>query len=249
MAAALAGVMRSPFTSIIFAIELTHSVDLFLPLLITVTLAHLISVLTLKRSILTEKVARRGFHVLREYAVEPLEVLFAEDVMSTDLLTIGTGTTMAEVKEMIQAHLHMRRQRLLPVVTPDGRMVGVISWQDIMERSLKGDLAGTVDDGMIRKVITAYLGESLRIIADRMSANHVGVLPVVDKKEKLCGLITQFELLTARDRILQEERKRERVLKMWSISKYGGLGGLTRFFSTADETNENSDPDELKGPS
>src|SRR6185312_13732629 len=82
MAGTLAGVMRSPFTSIVFTIELTHSTDMFLPLLITVTLAHLISVLTLKRSILTEKVARRGFHVLREYAVEPLEVLFAEDVMS-----------------------------------------------------------------------------------------------------------------------------------------------------------------------
>lgn len=250
MAGALAGVMRSPFTSIIFAIELTHSVDLFLPLMITVTLAHLISVLTLKRSILTEKVARRGFHVLREYAVEPLEVLFAEDVMSTDVLTICTGTPLAEVKEMIQAHLHMRRQRLLPVVTQEGIMVGVISWQDIMEKSLKGDLAGTVDDCMISNVITAYPGESLRIIADRMAAKHVGVVPVVDKNEKrkLCGLITQFELLTARDRILQEERKRERILKTWSISKYSNFSSLTRFFSTADETKENNNtgnPDEL----
>ncbi len=237
MAGALAGVMRSPFTSIIFPVELTHSTDLFLPLLITVTLAHLISVLTLKRSILTEKVARRGFHVLREYAVEPLEVLFAEDVMSTNILTISTGTNMEDVKTMIQANRHMRRQRLLPVITPAGIVVGAISWQDIMERSLAEDLSGTVDDFMIKDIITTFPGESLRIIADRMAAKHVGALPVVDniEKGKLCGLITQFELLAARDRILQEERKRERILKMWSISKYGNLSGITRFFSSADD--------------
>ena len=35
------------------------------------------TVLVLKRSILTEKVARRGYHLSREYAVDPLEILFA----------------------------------------------------------------------------------------------------------------------------------------------------------------------------
>lgn len=235
MAGALAGVMRSPFTSIIFPIELTHSTDLFLPLLITVTLAHLISVLILKRSILTEKVARRGFHVLREYAVEPLKVLFAEDVMSTNVLTISSGTCMSDVESMIQAQPHMRRQRLLPVVTPDGLILGAISWQDVMEKALHGDLSGTVDDFMIKDLITTFPEESLRAIADRMAANHVGVLPVIDSREKgkLRGLITQFELLTARDHILQEERKRERVLKMWPVYSFGNLNKLTGFFSSS----------------
>lgn len=234
MAGALAGVMRSPFTSIIFPIELTHSTDLFLPLLITVTLAHLISILTLKRSILTEKVARRGFHVLREYAVEPLEVLFAEDVMSTNVLTINNGTCLADVESMIQARPHLRRQRLLPVVNSGGIILGVVSWQDVLEKSLHGDISGTVDDIMIRDVITTFPEESLRTIADRMAANHVGVLPVVDSREKgkLRGLITQYELLTARDRILQEERKRERVLKMWPVYNFGNLNKLSGFFSS-----------------
>lgn len=220
MAGALAGVMRSPFTSIIFPIELTHTTNLFLPLLITVTLAHLISILTLKRSILTEKVARRGFHLLREYAVEPLEVLFAEDVMSTNVLTINAGTSLSDVEAMIQAQPHMRRQRLLPVVTLDGIILGVVSWQDVLEKSLLNDISGTVDDIMIKDFITTFPEESLRTIADRMAANHVGVLPVIDSREKgkLRGLITQFELLSARDRILQEERKRERILKMWPIN-------------------------------
>src|SRR6185312_13722984 len=240
MAGALAGVMRSPFTSIVFTLELTHSSNLFLPLLITVTLAHLISVLTLKRSILTEKVARRGFHVLREYAVEPLEVLFAEDVMSTNILTIRTGTAMSEVKEMIQAQHDMRKQRLLPVVNLEGIILGAISWQDVLEKALDGNLSGTVDDFMHKDIITTFPEESLRSIADRMATHHVGVLPVVDRQQKgkLRGLITQFELLEARDRILQEERKRERILKMWSIYRYGNhehsaISSLQQYFRSS----------------
>ncbi|HUZ59540.1 MAG TPA: chloride channel protein [Hanamia sp.] len=234
MAGALAGVMRSPFTSIVFPLELTHSTSLFLPLLLTVTLAHLISVLILKRSILTEKVARRGFHVLREYAVEPLKVLFAEDVMSTNVLTIISGTSMSQVIEMVEAKLNMRRQRLLPVVTRDGFILGAVSWQDVMEKALLGDLSGTVDDIMVKDLITTFPEESLRTIADRMSANQVGVLPVVDsiEKGKLRGLITQFELLSARDHLLQEERKRERILRMWPVHIYGNHNKLSEFFSS-----------------
>src|SRR5690242_156757 len=100
MAGALAGVMRSPLTSIVFALELTRDINLLLPLLVTTTLAHLISVLILRRSILTEKVARRGFHVLREYTVPPLEVLFASDVMATNVVTVPAGSTMKKVEEI-----------------------------------------------------------------------------------------------------------------------------------------------------
>ena len=46
------------------------------------------SVLTLKRSILTEKIARRGYHVTREYEIDPLHALLVRDVMSTDVLTV-----------------------------------------------------------------------------------------------------------------------------------------------------------------
>jgi H+/Cl- antiporter ClcA len=81
--AILGGTMRSPFTSIIFAFELTHDANVFLPLLVASVIAHAFTVLTLKRSTLTEKVARRGFHLTREYAVDPLELLYVREVMRT----------------------------------------------------------------------------------------------------------------------------------------------------------------------
>jgi H+/Cl- antiporter ClcA len=81
LAGVLGGVMRSPLTGVVFALELTHRYEALLPLLIASSAAYAISILILRRSVLTEKIARRGIHLSREYSVDPLEVLFVGDVM------------------------------------------------------------------------------------------------------------------------------------------------------------------------
>jgi H+/Cl- antiporter ClcA len=84
MGAVLGGTMRAPFTGMLFALEITHDWDAALPLCVAVTVAHAFTVLVLRRSILTEKMDRRGLHVTREYSIDPLEVLFVREVMSAD---------------------------------------------------------------------------------------------------------------------------------------------------------------------
>ena len=216
MTAALAGVTRSPLTAVVFSVELTHDVEVLMPLLVVSTIAHLVSVLVLKRSILTEKVARRGFHVLREYEVGPLEALFVRDVMATDVLTVQAGSNLDAVYELLLGHSTMRYQRLLPVMSTDGRLVGALSWTDVLERAARGNLGGTIDDVMHRELIVAYPDETLRVVANRMADSKLGVLPVVERErpDQLRGLVSQFELLRARGRVLEEERHREQVLEL-----------------------------------
>lgn len=228
MTGALSGVTRSPFTCIVFSIELTHDMNLFLPLLVTATVAHLISVLILKRSILTEKVARRGFHVLREYEIDPLDVVFAREVMATNMVTLRAEMTFAEAEKVLLEASGMRFQRLLPIVDDAGKLAGVFPWQDILERAVNGQLTGKVEDAMIKKVIVTYPDESLRQVAAQMILHHVEVLPVVKRADprRLCGMITQFNLLQAHQRMLVEERKRERIYHFpipghWSLPFHG----------------------------
>ena len=97
LAGAMGGVTRSPFTAIIFAFELTHDQNSLLALLVAATISHLVSVLILKRSILTEKVARRGFHVMREYSVDPLEATFVREVMDTDVVTVTPEQAVGKI--------------------------------------------------------------------------------------------------------------------------------------------------------
>lgn len=212
MAGALAGVTRSPFTSIVFALELTHDVDSLLPLLVVCTIAHLLSVLTLKRSILTEKVARRGYHVNREYEIDPLHALLVRDVMTTDVLTIEPSLPIEALYESLPEGSKQRRQRLYPVLSDDGDLLGALAWSDLLTaRQVDGQLPVSA---LTRAPTTALADETLRAVADRMVSSGHGVLPVVDraKPDRLVGLINQFDLLRAHERVLVEERHRERPL-------------------------------------
>ena len=97
MSAALGGTMRSPLTSTIFALELTQDINVLPALLIASVVAHGLTVLVMKRSILTEKVARRGFHITREYAVDPLERLSIGEVMTADVVTVPASMPLREL--------------------------------------------------------------------------------------------------------------------------------------------------------
>src|SRR4051794_21437625 len=138
MGAILGGTMRSPFTGILFALELTHDVNMLLPLLVAVAIAHGFTVLTLPRSILTEKVARRGFHLSREYAVDPLEILFVREVMRTNTVAIAADTPLAPRRRALPPGPAPPPRRLYPVVPADRVLAGVVT---------RRELQGIVDGG------------------------------------------------------------------------------------------------------
>jgi chloride channel protein, CIC family len=214
LAGAMGGVTRSPFTAIVFAFELTHDQNSLLALLVAATISHLVSVLVLRRSILTEKVARRGFHVMREYAVDPLEATFVREVMDTDVFTLQPDQSVEEVSAALPEGSPERRQRLYPVLDPRGAMVGMVPWSRILEG--RSDPERTMAQLMVDPVALAHPDEILRGVADRMAHEGLGVLPVVVREDPalLLGLITQFDLLQARQKLLEEERHAERVLRL-----------------------------------
>ena len=214
MSGALGGVTRSPFTAIVFAFELTHDENSLLALLVAATVAHLVSVLTLKRSILTEKVARRGFHVMREYAVDPLEATFVREVMETDVFTVELSRAVEDVYQALPEGSAARRQRLYPVLDEAGALAGVLPWSAVIAARPNG--TQRVGDVMVPTTAVAHADEILRGVADRMASLGIGVLPVVDRADPrhLDGLVTQFDLLDARQKLLEEERHAERVLTL-----------------------------------
>jgi len=235
MGAILGGTMRSPFTSIVFAFELTHDANVFLPLLVGSVIAHAFTVLTLKRSILTEKVARRGYHLSREYAVDPLEILFAREVMRTAIAVLPASSTIAQIHSSLNSD-HRQKQRLLPVVNVDGTLAGVLTRKDIRDRiDQEGGAALQRTLGEVARTNTSdvYADEPLRVVVYRMAETGFTRMPVVDRASgKFLGLISLDDLLKARTRHLEEERRRERTLKL----RFFLPGGVT------EETNISANP-------
>ena len=227
MGAILGGTMRSPFTGVIFALELTHDVNMLLPLLVAVSIAHGFTVLTLRRSILTEKVSRRGFHVSREYAVDPLEILFVREVMRTNVFAVGLDTPAASLRHALHGGPDRRPQRLYPVVDADGRLVALITrheLQQIVETDRWPNVAAFVRASR-RTPTVAHPDESLRVVVYRMAGSGLTRFPVVERGDgRLVGMISLTDLLTARTRNLEAEQRRERIKGFSGFNGFKGFG-------------------------
>jgi H+/Cl- antiporter ClcA len=213
MGAILGGTMRSPFTGIVFAFELTHDMNVILPLLVASVIAHFFTALTLKRSILTEKVARRGYHLSREYAVDPLEILFVREVMRTNIAVLSPNLSRKDLHSSL--HSSRRGQWLYPVVGADGVLLGVVKRKDL-QRLSSGAEPRELSDVVHKDPVTAYPDEPLRVVVNRMADAGLTRFPVTDNEHsrKLVGIISLEDLLHARVRNLEEERRRERVLRI-----------------------------------
>ena len=214
MGAVMAGSMRIPFTAIVFCFELTHNINIMLPLLISCTVSHLISVLILKRSILTEKIARRSIHTVSEYGVDPLEALLAENVMDAHPVVFRSSMTLFELVTIANVDQKARVQRLFPVLDNDDSFVGTITrrtLENLTRHEIKGHEQGDIDgvrstplvelpsgdptsilarDIMTTEVVTVEPHDTLNSVAELMAVEQVGVVPVVEPKDgsRLLGL-------------------------------------------------------------
>jgi chloride channel protein, CIC family len=218
MGAILGGTMRSPFTGVVFALELTHDVNMLLPLLVAVTIAHGFTVLVLRRSILTEKVARRGFHLSREYSVDPLEILFAREVMRPDIVALPAGAAFDALSRSLRVDPEKGPQRLYPVIDESLNLVGVVTRVDLQRHvdSAPGD-GGAQLEAIVRTTpIVAHPDEPLRVIVHRMAETALTRFPVVTRgpARRLVGMIALEDLLKARALNLEAERRRERHLRV-----------------------------------
>jgi H+/Cl- antiporter ClcA len=143
LAGVLGGVMRSPLTGVVFALELTHRYEALLPLLIGATAAYALSVLVLRRSVLTEKIARRGIHLSREYSVDPLEVLFVGDVMSDGSASDdATGAPIVFADDTLRNVANVMAdsgRTALPVAerTRPGKVVGTVRLEQLLAGRLR----------------------------------------------------------------------------------------------------------------
>jgi chloride channel protein, CIC family len=134
LAAVVGGVLGSPLTGIVFTLELTHAWPALFPLIVAAITAYAASVLLLDRSVLTEKIARRGLHVTRDYTTDPLETFFVADVMHplpSDVPVGGTVSTRDTLRHAANI-LAEAGGRPLQVVSPDGTEEGHVRWDDLL---------------------------------------------------------------------------------------------------------------------
>jgi chloride channel protein, CIC family len=222
LAAVVGGVMRSPLTGIVFTLELTHAWNDLTPLLVASVSAYLLSALLLKRSVLTEKIARRGLHLTREYSTDPLETFFAREVMTSDPVVLAADATLAEVLAA-RADVATDVLRtptgpatpLYPVLDASGAIAGVVTHRELLAAGHE-PASRTVGELARPPKTLIYADQTLREVANAFAVNGTTRAPVVDPADpgRLLGMVSLAQLLHARRSDHHEEHHRERHLSL-----------------------------------
>jgi H+/Cl- antiporter ClcA/CBS domain-containing protein len=223
MAAVMSAAMRAPLTAAVFAIELTGRLNV-LPFTVAAAAASYgIAVLVLRRSILTEKISRRGRHITQEYVVDPLAVTQVRDIMTANPESLPAAMRVSEVLTFFAAEA---RHRTYPVVNVAGQPVGLVSRADVLRWQVT-DLPDdpSLDDLLSDRSLSLGLPEMpATTIADLMVAEDVGRVPIVDRASgKLVGLVARRDLLQARAGRQHEENHRQRFVRPRAPSDVSAL--------------------------
>jgi len=210
MAGIMSGAMRAPLTGAIFVVELTGHFDALPSTIAASAGAYAVSVLIMRRSILTEKIARRGRHILQEYTVDPLEFLQAEQVMTANPDTLpGDMLTREAVDYFSEAAVH----RSYPVVDRNGRLLALVSRSDALRWQVEGDLGETSLAEALSDASQpfAYPESPIGEVADLMVETGIGRIPIVNADtNRVLGILSRHDLLKARSTGRRAEQNRHR---------------------------------------
>lgn len=210
MSAMMGGTMRAPLTASLFAVELTGNHQILLPVVTACFASYAVTVLFMKRSILTEKLARRGHHLTREYSVDPAASARVQDIMSTNLETLNADMTVGDAIDFFLEPTH--RHRAYPVADAQTRLAGLVSRPDILDW-----IGATAPRNLPlremlknRPLVAAYPDETVSTVAVRMLSKNAPRIPVVDAGTmQLRGIISRADIMKLRWREHEAETVRE----------------------------------------
>lgn len=211
MAATLGGMMRAPIMATVFAYELTHDANALLPVLAASAVAYGFTVITMHRSILTEKIARRGRHIYREYGIDPLERHSVGEVMSATPEAIDAGALVAGV---LQSHFGATQRHRAYPVTQDGAVIGML---DRAGLEAAGRTAVHVRELYgVNAPIVALRGETCRTVAIRLAVHGLERIPVVADAagRQLVGVVSRSDLIKSTLILHDEENTRHRFRRL-----------------------------------
>jgi CBS domain-containing protein len=206
MAAVMSAAMRAPLTAAVFVVELTGQFAALPQAVAASGAAFAVAVLVLKRSILTEKVSRRGRHISQEFSIDPLALGLAGDVMTSNPETLPSDMPVAEALRFFETEA---RHRSYPVVDPAGRPVGLASRSDALRWQQDGaaepaTIGEQLSDRSLPLVTPATPGDA---VANLMISENMGRICVVAPDTGvLLGIVARRDLLKSRAAVLKSEK-------------------------------------------
>ncbi|HEX5415097.1 MAG TPA: chloride channel protein [Chloroflexota bacterium] len=220
MTALFSAAARAPFTSFLFAFELTGDYHMILPLMIGCMVADVVARLLTEHSVMTERLAQRGLRIPSAYSADVLSYLTTGALMRTDIRIVPGDTPIAKLAaELRTTGAHILDERVhywWLVETQGGHTFGLVTRRRLLQAAQDPNLAGENIACLAREDLTViYPDEPMEDALHLMLHRDLPWLPVVDRANprKVVGYITRDEALVARRMHLDNEVVRDGLIR------------------------------------
>jgi H+/Cl- antiporter ClcA len=194
MSAIFAGASRALLTSIIFAIESTDQANALLPLLAACVASYLVSFFLMKNTIMTEKIARRGVRTPNSYEPDILDRLSVQQVAESKGTVFSANATIQEVRYWLRRNKSEHRNYFI-IVHDDGSFKGIVSSSNLFSMHHSPD--AQIGSLIKRKPLAVTASDSLKMAVEMMAKENLDVLPVVSSSNKVSGILSYRNILSA----------------------------------------------------
>jgi len=204
MAALFAGAARAPMASTLFAFEAVRRPEVILPLVGGCAVSYLVSCLTMRNSLMTEKIERRGVPAPTEYLPDVLGQVLVREAATRSIVVLAGDERVADVRLRLEENSKEYRHQGYPVVNVAGRLVGIVMRKEILGSE---EVDAPLRNILRRPPVVVYDDCTVRDAAEQMVRHEIGRLPVVSRKTReLVGIITRSDVLAVYSRRLHESR-------------------------------------------
>ncbi|NOZ48222.1 MAG: chloride channel protein [Chlorobi bacterium] len=199
MAGMIAGVMAAPLTAIFLIAEITGGYSLFIPLMITATIAYLSSMYFEPHSIYAKHLAIRGELITHHKDKAVLSLLELKKVIEKDFITVYPESTLGELVKNISES----KRNIFPVINEEGNLLGVVLLDNIRDIIFNPELYKTVKVQNVMTMAPGYvsLNDSMENVMKKFQETGAWNLPVL-KEQKYVGFISKSKIFSAYRKLL-----------------------------------------------
>ncbi len=195
MAGLMAGVMQAPMTAIFLIAEISGGYELFIPLIITSTIAFGTIRFFEKYSIYTKRIARTGDLLTHDSDQAVLTLLKVSDLVETNFSPVRIDATLGDFVQVVSKSA----RNLFPVIDSKGLFQGYVSLEDVRKDMFRTELYDKMHVYNYMKSSPAYVfeGEKMDSVMKKFENTDAWNLPVVKSDRSYVGFVSKSKIFSA----------------------------------------------------
>lgn len=197
MGAFLSAVARTPITAVVMVFEMTGGYSHILPIMLSAAIADLVAEKLNQKPIYASLIVQNS----KFGDAKILSELKVQDYMHRDVKTLTPTLTILEASKKIAEY----KYKVYPVINESGKILGVVTRYDVEDAIFQGNpTTMTLNKIMNPSPVVISANKDLYVAYFRLHTNNIDKLPVIDKRKRLCGIISREDIHNAIDKQKKE---------------------------------------------